>query len=83
MRSNTWDYKVGDLIQVEKRGRPPEIGIVTMFYPIPAYCEEVPGNYWEWVSAQTGRTMFFHEIRAKRLAEDHKVTLLARGKNNV
>lgn len=80
MRSNTWDYKVGDLIQVEKRGRPPEIGVVTLFH---AKGLDAPRSYWEWVSAQTGRTMFFHEIRAKMLAEDHKVTLLARGKSNV
>ena len=74
---NTWDYKVGDLIQVEKRGYAPEIGIVTKFI---RECEGVPRNYWEWISAQTGRTMFFHEIRAKFLAQDHKVKVLARGK---
>jgi hypothetical protein len=59
---NTWDYKVGDLIQVEKRGQPPEIGVVTVFKP---EGKGIPRNYWEWVSAQTGRTMFFHEIKAK------------------
>ena len=36
-------------------------------------------NYWEWVSAHTGRTMFFHEIKAYTLSLDHKVKLLARG----
>ena len=73
---NTWDYKVGDLIQVEKRGCSPEIGIVTKFI---RQCEGVPRNYWEWLSAQTGRTMFFHEIRAELLAQDHKIKVLARG----
>ena len=81
MRSNTWDYKVGDLIQVEKRGQPPEIGMVTLFH---AKGLDAPRSYWEWVSAQTGRKMFFHWIKAKTLrADHHKVTLLARGKNNV
>jgi hypothetical protein len=73
---NTWDYKVGDLIQVEKLGWPAEVGVVTAFRP---QGEAVPRNYWEWVSAETGRTMFFHEIKAKMLAQDHKVKLLARG----
>ena len=73
---NTWDYKVGDLIQVEKRGCAPEIGIVTTFRP---QSEAVPRNYWEWVSAQTGRTMFFHEIKAHTLGMEHKVRVLARG----
>lgn len=71
---NTWDYKVGDLIQVEKRGRPPEIGVVTRFR---AQSVDAPRNYWEWVSASTGRTMFFHEIRAYTLGMDHKVKRLA------
>lgn len=77
MRSNTWDYKVGDLIQVEKRGRPPEIGVVTLFH---AKGLDAPRSYWEWVSARTGRTMFFQEMKG---FINHKVTLLARGKNNV
>lgn len=74
---NTWDYKVGDLIKVEKRGCPPEIGVVTTFRP---ESESVPRNYWEWISAETGRTMFFHEIKAGLLAQEHKVKVLARGK---
>ena len=73
---NTWDYKVGDLIQVEKRGWPAEVGVVTVFFP---QSEAIPRNYWEWVSAETGRTMFFHEIKAYTLSLDHKVKLLARG----
>ena len=73
---NTWDYKVGDLIQVEKRGWAPEIGIVTVFRP---QSEGVPRNYWEWISAETGKTMFFHEIKAEMLAQDHKIKVLARG----
>jgi hypothetical protein len=56
---NTWDYKVGDLIQVEKLGRPPEIGVVTRFL---AQSVDAPRNYWEWVSAETGRTMFFTRL---------------------
>ena len=73
---NTWDYKVGDLIQVEKQGQPPEIGVVTAFRP---QSEKVPRNYWEWISAQTGRTMFFHQIEAKYLSENYKIKVLARG----
>ncbi len=76
--SNTWDYKVGDLIQVEKRGWPPEVGIVITYRP---EGEGVPRNYWEWISAYTGRTMFFHEIKAHMLAQDHKIKVLARAKN--
>ena len=75
---NSWDYKIGDLIQVEKRGRPPEVGIVITFRP---EGESVPRNYWEWVSAYTGRTMFFHEIKANSLSQDHKIKVLARAKN--
>lgn len=71
---NTWDYKVGDLIQVEKRGWAPEIGVVTLFR---AQGVDAPRNYWEWVSAETGRTMFFHEIKAYMLAKDHKIKRLA------
>ena len=73
---NTWDYKVGDLIQVEKRGVDPEIGVVTVFKP---ESRGVPRNYWEWVSAQTGRTMFFHEIKAEFLSGGLKIKVLARG----
>jgi hypothetical protein len=73
---NTWDYKVGDLIQVEKRGQTPEIGVVTVFNH---EGKGIPRNYWEWVSAQKGRTMFFHEIKAKILAQEHKIKVLARG----
>ena len=72
---NTWDYKVGDLIQVEKRGWAPEIGVVTLFRP---QGEGVPRDYWEWVSAETGRTMFFKEIKAYTLGMDHKIKRLAR-----
>ena len=53
---NTWDYKVGDLIQVEKLGRPPEIGVVTLFHEKGL---DAPRSYWKWVSASTGRMMFF------------------------
>jgi len=73
---NTWDYRVGDLIQVERRGQAPEIGVVTTFRP---EGNGAPRNYWEWVSAETGRTMFFHEIKADFLMNDHKVKVLARG----
>ena len=73
---NTWDYKVGDLIQVERRGTVPEIGVVTMFIP---EGNGAPRNYCEWISANTGRTMFFSQIKAQILANDHKVKVLARG----
>ncbi len=73
---NTWDYKVGDLIQVEKRGLVPEIGVVTLF--LPKGEGGLARDYWEWTSAETGRTMFFKEIRAYTLGMDHKVKRLAR-----
>ena len=73
---NTWDYKVGDLIQVEKRGWAPEIGVVTLF--LPKGEGGLGRDYWEWVSVETGRTMFFKEIKATRLAMDHKIKRLAR-----
>tara|TARA_R110002074_G_scaffold144322_7_gene291838 strand:+ start:409 stop:636 length:228 start_codon:yes stop_codon:yes gene_type:complete len=72
---NTWDYKVGDLIQVEKLGRPPEIGVVTLFHEKGL---DAPRSYWKWVSASTGRMMFFYEIKAYTLGMDHKVKRLAR-----
>jgi hypothetical protein len=75
---NTWDYKVGDLIQVEKLGWPAEIGVVIRFQE---QGRESPRKYWEWVSASTGRTMYFFEIKSELLAKDHKIKVLARGED--
>ena len=74
---NTWDYKVGDLIQVEMRGLAPEIGVVTLFLP-KGEGPELTRDYWEWVSVETGRTMFFKETKAYTLGIEHKVKRLAR-----
>tara|TARA_R100000664_G_C2749554_1_gene136932 strand:+ start:1690 stop:1917 length:228 start_codon:yes stop_codon:yes gene_type:complete len=70
---NTWDYRPGDLIRVEKRGWPWEIGVVTAFRP---QSEGVPRNYWEWVGT-SGRTQFFFQV-ASPLQEDFKIKVLAR-----
>ena len=69
---NTWDYKKGDLIEVEKLGWPIEIGVVTNFRDIGL---GVPRKYWEWVGT-SGRTQFFFEVKSP-LQEDFKVTVLA------
>jgi hypothetical protein len=42
---------------------------------------ESPRKYWEWVSASTGRTMYFFEIKSELLAKDHKIKVLARGED--
>ncbi len=70
---NTWDYKPGDLIRVEKIGWPMETGVVTAFRPKSV---GVPRNYWEWV-ATSGRTQLFFQV-ASPLQEDFKVKVLAR-----
>ena len=70
---NSWDYKKGDLIKVEKLGWPIEIGIVTAFRDTG---QNVPRKYWEWVGT-SGRTQFFFEVKSP-LQEDFKVKVLAR-----
>jgi len=71
--TNSWDYKKGDLIKVEKLGWPIEIGIVTAFRDTGP---NVPRKYWEWVGT-SGRTQFFFEVKSP-LQEDFKVKVLAR-----
>ncbi len=76
---NTWDYKKGDLIKVEKLGWPIEVGIVTKVFgtaddEIPAF----PRKYWEWVETN-GKTHFFFEVKSP-LQEDFKVKVMARAK---
>ena len=68
---NTWDYKPGDLIRVEKRGWPWEIGVVTGFR------DDGPRKYWEWVGT-SGRTQFFFRPYGTALQKDFKVKVLAR-----
>jgi len=68
--TNTWDYKKGDLIEVEKLGWPIETGVVTGFRG------DGPRKYWEWVGTG-GKTMFFFEVKSP-LQEDFKVKVLAR-----
>ena len=69
---NTWDYKEGDLIKVEKLGWPVECGVITGFR------SDGPRKYWEWVGT-SGRTQFFFEVKSP-LQEDFKVKILARSK---
>ena len=71
---NTWDYKEGDLILVEKLGWPSEIGVVTAFRDTGS---GVPRKYWEWCGT-SGKTMFFCEIKSAVLNKDLKVKVLAR-----
>ena len=75
---NTWDYKEGDLILVEKLGWPSEIGIVTAFRDIGP---GVTRKYWEW-HGTSGKTLFFFEIKSAALNKDHKIKVLARAKVN-
>ena len=72
---NTWDYKKGDLIKVEKLGWPVEIGVITKTFGDgrdPAF----PRKYWEWVGT-SGRNQFFFEVKSP-LQEDFKIKVLAR-----
>ena len=69
---NTWDYKKGDLIEVEKLGWPSEIGVITRFSDLG------PRKYWEWQGSR-GKVQFFFQV-ASPLQEDFKIKILARGK---
>mgnify|MGYP005821539419 FL=1 len=71
--TNTWDYKKGDLIEVEKLGWPIDIGVVIRFSDVG------PRKYWEWVGI-SGRTQFFFEVKSP-LQEDFKIKVLARINN--
>ena len=74
---NSWDYKKGDLIKVEKLGWPTEIGIIIRCQAIfHAAIPQTPRKYWEWVGT-SGRTQFFFEVKSP-LQEDFKVKVLAR-----
>ena len=68
--TNTWDYKKGDLIKVEKLGWPIETGVVTRFSDV------FPRKYWEWIGT-SGRIQFFFEVKSP-LREDFKIKILAR-----
>ena len=73
---NSWDYKKGDLIKVEKLGWPTEIGIIIRCVgDLPTH---TPRKYWEWVGT-SGRRQFFFEVKSP-LQEDFKVEVLARAK---
>ena len=74
---NSWDYKKGDLIKVEKLGWPIEIGIIIrcvgdQYEPHP----QTPRKYWEWVGT-SGRHQFFFEVMSP-LQEDFNIKILAR-----
>ena len=64
-----FDFKEGDLIEVEKLGWPIETGVVTGFRG------DGPRKYWEWVGT-SGKTMFFFEVKTP-LQEDFKIKVLA------
>ena len=69
---NTWDYKKGDLIKVEKLGWPIEVGVIIRFR------DDGPRKYWEWLGT-SGRRQFFFEVKSP-LQEDFKVKVMARAK---
>ena len=68
--TNSWDYKKGDLIEVEKLGWPIETGVVVRF------SDGGPRKYWEWVGS-SGRHQFFFEVKSP-LQEDFIIKILAR-----
>ena len=72
--TNSWDYKKGDLIKVEKLGWPTEIGIIIRC--VGDLRTQTPRKYWEWVGT-SGRRQFFFEVKTP-LQEDFKVKVLAR-----
>jgi hypothetical protein len=75
--TNTWDYKKGDLIKVEKLGWPVECGVITRCAgSLAAEKPAFPRKYWEWVGT-SGRTQFFFEVKSP-LQEDFKIKVLAR-----
>ena len=78
--NNTWDYKVGDLIQVEKLGWPIENGVIIrcVGHEFPEPHPQTPRKYWEWVETN-GKSHFFFEVKSP-LQEDFKVKVLARAK---
>jgi len=74
--NNTWDYKPGDLIKVEKLGWPSEIGVITKVFGEGGGNPAFPRKYWEWTGT-SGRHQFFFEVKSP-LQEDFKVKVLAR-----
>jgi len=74
--TNTWDYKKGDLIEVEKLGWPSEVGVITKVFGKTAEAPAFPRKYWEWVGT-SGKTMFFFEVKSP-LQEDFKIKVLVR-----
>jgi len=73
---NSWDYKEGDLIEVEKLGWANEVGVIISFRDTGP---GVPRKYWEWVGT-SGRNQFFFEVKTP-LREDFKIKVLARNTN--
>jgi len=77
--TNTWDYKKGDLIKVEKLGREIEIGVITKVFEKSTEIPASPRKYWEWTQSN-GRRHFFFEVKSL-LQEDFKIKVLARNTN--
>jgi len=73
---NSWDYKEGDLIEVEKLGWANEVGVIISFRDTGP---NVPRKYWEWVGTN-GTTRFFFEV-SPLLKDTFKVKVLARNTN--
>ena len=76
---NSWDYKKGDLIEVEKLGWPTEIGVIIRCVGgQDQHRPQTPRKYWEWVGT-SGRTQFFFEVKSPlRAYEDFNIKILAR-----
>jgi hypothetical protein len=69
---NTWDYNEGDLIEVELKGWPSEIGIVT------SVGEPIPGRrkFWSWLGVGGSQRVFYKP--GKVLEAEIKIKVLAR-----
>ena len=78
---NTWDYKEGDLIKVEKLGWPIETGVVIRCVGDGVENPSFPRKYWEWVGT-SGKTQFFFEVKSP-LQEDFKIKVLARSQCSI
>jgi hypothetical protein len=76
---NTWDYKKGDLIKVEKLGWEIETGVITKVFEESTGSPAFPRKYWEWTQSN-GRHHFFFEVKSP-LQEDFKIKVLARNTN--
>ena len=92
-RYNTWDYKIGDLIQVERRQHPShknfskEYGVVVAYHENSRKDGFVKKKKWEYVSSSTGKRDWFQEYdhrcpvdNVRSNGKETNVKLLARGK---